>query len=370
MLTTQRRQFTRYDINLATTMSMDGASFVQCLIRDVCAGGLFIALQPYKGIDALSIQQQILVHFSMKLNHDDRNFSLHVKIVHIDSNGIGVAFNGDSEFFFNALAKEAQTNSVEVDKPILPNSLSKQKRLEANLTSLSKEVLPLIIDNFFKHAEQEIQQVTKVADNYHSQVTLLDTFTNIKISKNRLFEDFNNLSYQINLLAPSLVIDQFSVAPKKSQLSLVEKNDFEDWLNLLPIIRNLETLFESRLNVIHQQMAFILETDKDKVVNPFSPKKLCENFRDTLSKFEKNERGKKWLYSLYGEILTKQLPAIYNKIDTIFHNYKEQKKTKTPTPNSKEIPKIEKEISDHLDHSLPLSPASTKTYPSNKSISN
>ena len=364
MLTTQRRQFTRYDINLATTMTIEGANFVQCLIRDICAGGLFIALQPYKGLDALSIQQQILVHFSMKLNHDDRNFSLHVKIVHIDSNGIGVAFNGDSEFFFNALAKEAQTNSVEVDKPILPNSLlSKQKRLEADLTSLSKEVLPLIIDNFFKYAEQDIQQVTKVADNYHSQVTLLDTFTNIKISKNRLFEDFNNLSYQINLLAPSLVIDQFSIAPKKSQLSLVEKNDFEDWLNLLPIIRNLETLFESRLNVIHQQMAFILETDKNKVVNPFSPKKLCENFRDTLSKFEKNERGKKWLYSLYGEILTKQLPAIYNKIDTIFHNYNEQRKTKTPTPNSKKTPKIEKEISDHNDHSDPLTPASTKPNP-------
>lgn len=360
MLTTQRRQFKRYDINLATTMTMDGASLNQCLIRDVCAGGLFIALQPYKGIKTLSIQQQILVHFSMKLNHDDRNFSLHVKIVHIDSNGFGVAFNGDSEFFFNALANEVQTNSVEVDKPILPNSLSKQKRLEADLTSLSKEVLPLIIDDFFKHAEQEIQQVTKVAENYHSQVTLLDTFTNIKISKNRLFEDFNNLSYQINLLAPSLVIDQFSVAPKKSQLSLVEKKDFEDWLNLLPIIRNLETLFESRLIVIYQQMAFILETDKDKVVNPFSPKKLCENFRDTLSKFEKNERGKKWLYTLYGEILTKQLPAIYNKIDTIFHNYNEQRKTKTPTPNSKIIPKIEKEISDHTH---PLTPASTKPNP-------
>jgi len=345
MLTSQRRQFKRYDINLATTMTIEGANFVQCLIRDVCAGGLFIALQPYKGIEALSIQQQILVHFSMKLNHDDRNFSLQVKIVHIDSNGFGVAFNGDSDFFFQALANEAQTNSVVVgiDKPILPNSLPKQKRLEADFTSLSKKVFPVIIDSFFIHVEQEIQQVPEVAENYHSQVTLLDTYTNLKLSKNKLFEDFNNLSYQINLLAPSLVIDQFSVAPKESLLSLVEKNDFEDWLNLLPIIRNLEALFESRLNPIHLKMAFILETDKDKVVNPFSPKKLCENFRDSLSKIEKNELGKKWLYSLYGEILIKQLPSIYNDIDTVFLNYKEQRNTKAITPNTESKLKIHQE---------------------------
>ena len=351
MLASQRRQFKRQEINLATTITMDGTSFVQCLIRDVCAGGLFIALQQYKGIETLSAQQKILVHFSVNLDHDDKDFSLQVKIVHIDPNGFGVAFEGDSEFFFNALAKEAQTNIVSpnFDKQDSLNSLSKQKRLERDFTTISKKALPIIIHNFYRNAEEKIQSAANDAENYHARIALLDTFTNLKISKNKLFENYCNFSYQFTLFAPSLIIGQPSITSTKSELSLVEKNDYEDWLNLLPVIRNLEALFEPRLNSIQEKLALILKEDKNEIVNPFSPTKLCENFRACLNSIEENELERNWLYALYGETLTKQLPNIYKKIETIFLEYRVQKETKE-LPNKKRVnSKAKQAIHHHSD---------------------
>jgi len=347
-----RRQFKRYDINLATKMTVDGDSFVSCQIRDACVGGLFITFQQYKGIKALSVQQQILVHFSINLDHDDKDFKLQVKIVHIDSNGFGIAFEGDSDIFFNILTKEAQKKVAppNTDKLRRLTSLSEQKKLEADFTSLSKEVLPIIIRNFFNHTEKNIQQAADEAEDYHTRVTLLDTFTNLKVNKKQLTNDFCKFSDPVTLLIPSLITGLPSNTSPEAQLTLVKKNDFEDWLNLLPIIRNLETHFESRLNSIQEKISLVFEVDTNEVINPFNPALLCENFRDNLGIIEKNEQGKSWLYSIYGKILTDILPHIYKKIDAIFLKYKIQEKAKELKEKKRINSKSRQAIRDQFDY--------------------
>ncbi len=319
MLDTQRRQSERHDINLTSSMSVDGARFVECMIRDISKGGVFIDV-PHNGIGALSLQQQLLLHFSVNLDQDDRDFSLDVKIAHIDGKGFGVTFSGNADPFFKALTKRSQLkNKVSSEK-----SLTLQK-LDSEFSSLSQEVFPLIIDGFFKKAENTIEQAVKTSEDYHTHVTLLDTFTNLKINKIKILNSFCNSTLQDIQLKPSSILEQSSKkVSDESILSLVEKDDFEDWLNLLPIIRNLEGVFQSQLTSSQEKIAFILRLEVNQVANPFSPKYLCERFRDTLSKIEDSERGKNWLYDIYGEILSEHLPSTYKKLNSILLNYQKQ----------------------------------------------
>lgn len=321
MLDTQRRQSERHDINLTSSMSVDGAHFVECMIRDISKGGLFIDV-PHNGVGALSLQQQLLLHFSVDLDQDERDFSLDVKIAHIDGKGFGfgVAFSGNADLFFKALSKSSQPkNNVSSEK-----SLTLQK-LDTEFSSLSQEVFPLIMDGFFKKAENTIEQAVKTSEDYHTHVTLLDTFTNLKINKIKILNSFCNSNLQDIQLKPSSILEQSSKkVSDESILSLVEKDDFEDWLNLLPIIRNLEGVFQPQLTASQEKIAFILRLEADQVANPFSPKYLCERFRDILSKIEDSEQGKNWLYDIYGDILSEHLPPTYKKLDSILFKYQKQ----------------------------------------------
>jgi diguanylate cyclase (GGDEF)-like protein len=349
MSTSKRRRYTRYEINLAATLVADNSSFIQCVIRDFCSGGMFIEVKQGKGLHSLKQNQIIQVQFITKLDQGEEEFSLEVQIMHIKSIGIGVAFEGNSEQAFKVLKKQIQNSLglAGVERRNNLESQAKQDKLETDLSSLMKEAFSSIIDKYYSHIKLKLAEVIEKGGGYQEQRILNDAITNFKINKEVFVESFCSVTDQDSSLLSSSPFNQIDETQAESCLSLVEKNDFEDWLNLSSIIRHLETLFEGELKSLQDKMGYILEVDSNILLNPLCPAKLCDRFRDTLSEIEENDLTKRSMYVLFEETLINYLSELYGKMDAILLANGAPKKLEGVSRSFKKIAPGTSPIIDH-----------------------
>ena len=189
---------------------------------------------------------------------------------------------------------------------------------------------------------KKIEESRANSENYHEQVILQDTAANLKINKETLFNNFCKGSGQrISLISSSSIIEETNETQEESSLSLVEKDDFEDWLNLSEIIRSLEAVFEADLDSLLNKLAFILKVDKSLLVNPISPAIICGLFRDALIDIEENELTKSWLYTAFGETLTSLLSSLFSKMDTILFKHGAPEKLVFVRTNNQKVKNID-----------------------------
>ncbi len=349
MSTSKRRRYTRYEINLAATLVADNSSFIQCVIRDFCSGGMFIEVKQGKSLHSLKQNQIIQVQFTTNIDPGEEKFSLEVQIMHIKSMGVGVAFERSSEQAFKVLKKQIQ-NSLRgggVNRRNNPERQAKQDKLETDLSSLMEEAFSLIIVNYYSHIKLKLADVIEKGGSYQEQLILTDAITNFKINKKSILESFCSVTDRDSSLLSSSSFDQIDESQVESNLSLVEKNDFEDWLNLSSIIRHLETLFEGDLKSLQDKMGYILEVDSNILLNPLCPAKLCDRFRDTISEIEENDLTKRSMYILFEETLIKCLSELYGKMDAILLANGAPKKLKGVSRPFKKIAPGTSSIIDH-----------------------
>ena len=315
MSTAKHRQFVRYEINLIASIVIDSTNSIQCVIRDFCSAGLFLELQPQTlHSDNLKPQQKIKVLFSTKDDDATEDISIDAKIMHIRANGIGVLFKASSQTAYKTLKKESLNSfrATSAANRRNPGNLSKKKNLEADLHSLLREALPIMIQSFTHHTETKLAKDITQVKNLELNTSLQNAFSNLKISEDVLFERFCTVSQDTTpLTLPPPVQDE----ENDSELSLIDKPNFEDWLNLSSIIINLESLYKEQLDQLQKKIAHILTIDKNSAINPASPAELCNKLRSCLSTVTENAGIKSTLYTLFEATLVEFLPDLYEKMD-------------------------------------------------------
>lgn len=324
MTGSKRRRHTRFEINQAATVVVDRLGIsLRCMIRDFCSGGLFIELQ--RGVSTSTLQQHQIVdvRFVANTEQGEKTFNQSAKVMHINSIGIGVAFEQDSKAVFNALigiAQQAKGMDVK-DRFTSRETLEQQQKLETEIRLLLKETYPRILNHFIKLVGKKQKEAVEKGGHFHYQTLLADVQTNLKINKESVRNSFCRVTESdVRLLIPDTDFEQIDETRADSQLSLIDKNDFEDWLNLSTIIRNLDARFELPLNSMLEKMAHVLGVDKHLIFNPFCPAKLCDRFRDTLTEIENDDHKKRCLYIIYEETLISELEQLYQQIDQILVN--------------------------------------------------
>ena len=319
----QLRQYIRYEIELIATLVINNAQSEQCTIRDFCSKGLFLEFQQINCHELLVSQQKIKILFSVSQNSGTEDFSLDAEVMNIRANGIGVAFISNAEIVFEALKQESKNTfslSSAQNRRSNPITLSKQKNLEADLQSLLRETLAPIIRRFLQHTEQELSKTEQQHKDIEYSTAVEDAINNLAIHREALAEKFCNVSEKTAYITIPAATEILNEEPESS-LALIEKKDFEDWLNLSTIIRSLESLYESPLNQIQIKLAYIIAVEKNQVINPVSPEKLAGKFRESLFNIELNPRVRQTLYNIFEATLLDFLPELYEKMDTILLGY-------------------------------------------------
>ena len=326
-----RRRYIRYNIELEATLILEESIQVQCVIQDFCYGGLFLGFK--QSIAGLSFPEHknIKIHFSINPVYGWEKFELDAKIKHVSSkiryicaNGIGVAVEKMPASAFNALKKEAniRAKTVSFDRRSSSKDKLNQDNFKKEIKKMLNEQLPQLLDQFFECLWEELTKTKEYSAHVMRRSLVADLIITLKSSRESIISEFcSSILLEVDHISDYHHKKDAETATDGSTLALIEKEDFEDWLNLSSIIRKLKNHYEHPIYQLEGKLSYVFGIPANAINNPIRPAILCDIFREIILQFNLDNNAKIMLYTVFGEILTNSLSDLYDQFDKVLVNY-------------------------------------------------
>jgi len=326
-----QRRHLRYAIALPSILiGKDKA--VPCRIVDFCMGGFFLEVDKSGDfLKMLSAKQRVLVRFVVQTND---TFEVDAEIVHVKPSGVGVAVDHMPPLAYSALLKESRTGG----KSQKSGSVSKSARevekahFEKRFLEFLTANIPLLLNEFFQslHSNIVLYNSQKL---YFANQSQLDDFISDWVERRQAIIDAisESVCSQVEYIEEKksnkneFVIDSAS-------MQLVDKNEFEDWLNISAIIRELDTQFEASLNAINWQLARIYGHSVSASNNPLRPSVLCDSFRELTLSLTMNNDLNLMVYKVFHATLRSGLPELFQRVQDFLQGQSALSRELQPTP--------------------------------------
>jgi len=333
------RKSPRYGISLnALVHPTVGRSWL-CIIKDYCERGMLLVEQEggrgRKGIPGISPGETVGIHFNVPLARKDQHFRLEGKIVRVMDSGVGISFtHGMAADVTDALAafsqkkpvktaqfrpRREQESASETKKTVTAAQKSKSgKSSEKNLSRAKKspfstgdlqpsdckkivveirkgvaKVLPEMTSAIFKYMDAELLEMAKDAKSNAEQSEYFAAMSNLEKAKQTVSQQFvNDVLDQIDnprnletlLEERKQANDERKDAVKSVKLSLVNAEEFEDWLAVANIISRSERAYEKYLHELLARMGMIVDSWSHAEANPLGIAVCCHAFDDAIKK--------------------------------------------------------------------------------------
>ena len=351
----KRRRHIRYALEVEALLVIEGLPSLPCIILDFCTEGFFLGFKELN--PDITLNKDIKVQFALGEEQFRQKFEISAKVVHVTPTGLGVAIENMPASTLNALTKVSDNDAkiiLQDQRRSSPNQLNLVNFKNALKKTLSREV-PNFLDGFFESISEVVQNANEHTAYFSNQFELDDFITSLKINQASFIKIYSSL-----LISQVDYITQHNhknddIFNADMSLSLVEKDDFEDWLNMSEVIRKLTNHFEDRINQLIRELNQVIGYTGSNINNPISPAVLCDCFRETILQLEIDKRLNKILYQSFGTIVFNGLFNLYEHVENVAKNYKStDKRPHTPIINAKEresqqTPKTHNKIKKHLN---------------------
>jgi diguanylate cyclase (GGDEF)-like protein len=321
---TKNRRYIRYAIDLEATLVLEKAEPIQCVIQDFCSAGFFLGFRQPRYDLSFPSNKKIKIKFSVDLDHDSENFELEAQIMHATPSGLGVYVEKMPVAAFLALKQEAFNVSEKKESEsntISPSDLH-QDKLKAQIKKWLDEEMSLLLSKFFERLGEDFKQAKESTASFMDRSALEDLVTHLKLSEETISSEFcNSIFLEVDGITNKNENDDVIKSAESSKLELIEKEDFEDWLNLSSVIRNLGKHYEDRINQIEGKLSHVFGNPAWQIKNPISPAILCDNFRELILQLKLENNINLNLYKIFGNALTENLAAIYDRFDKLLLSF-------------------------------------------------
>jgi len=265
-----RRAHIRYPVHINAMISNADQLPQPCFIRDYCEGGMFLSIDnPTK----FSVASTLSVQFAVPIDQNTQQYQLKANAARVFEHGIGITFiDPDAKIIalLNQLVRQTQSASIS-QHTLAPQNQTLIQALSTlthqHVNQLFQVFCKAAEDAFFSEAEQARDNVTQ--NQYFDALTQLNKGQNkAKIRFIQMSED--NFTH-IERLQPT----PSKYTAKNPSLSLIQKNDFEDWLVISSITAKVESIFRKPLDDLHSQLSQLYQQDIHDSNNPIGPAAIC-----------------------------------------------------------------------------------------------
>ncbi|MDD2737705.1 MAG: DUF1631 family protein [Methylomonas lenta] len=325
----KRRRHIRYAIEIEALLVIEAATPLPCIILDFCTEGFFLGFKELN--PTITLNKEIKVQFSLGAEQYRQMFEIDAKVVHVTPTGLGVAVENMPVSALNALIKATDNDATIIlqdQRRSSPNKLNLVNFKNLLKKTLDKE-LPLLLEDFFVSVGEDVRIANDHTGYFTNLYELDDFITGLKSSQTSFISIYSILVIsQVDYITENNHKND-DIFNADMSLSLVEKDDFEDWLNMSEVIRKLTNHFEERTNQLIRELNRIIGYSSSPINNPISPAVLCDCFRETLLQLDVDKRINKTLYQSFGKTVFNGLYPLYDQVEKASKQYKSADK-KTP----------------------------------------
>lgn len=327
----ERRRYKRYEINLNAIVAFEGAMpyamddtfTLKCNILDFCTHGLFLEIR--KSFLDLShlLNQKAKVLFPVVSEQGKRYARVDAQVVRIGPKGIGVAFERISESVFRALMRKSRVqHQVEAKKQnAVIDKVIRQEPFKVSINRLIDDQVPIVTETFFKRVRQDLELGASQSQHFKEESIYLDAIRDLRFYQTAISQEFRRtIASRMDFLRISTMGDEPGESNGLS-LSLIDKDDFEEWLNISISTKKIATQFEALLGPIAYKLSHVTGIPLQDLNNPLSPVNLFESFKHSIGSIEGIVPVKQTLYKAFESALIEQLPELYQAFDILLNAY-------------------------------------------------
>ena len=176
-----------------------------------------------------------------------------------------------------------------------------------------------ICDRFLERTDDVLFLAARDADNNVDETRFLDGQREIRKRRDKVREEVPaKIELGISILGnPLSDQDKEPESIGLSDLSLVDKEDFEEFLAVSEIVSELEPEFSEPLFALSRRFTYLANRELDTASIPIGPSILCNALADSLKGLQSDSRIIKRIYEVLHEVMSGNLGPFYEEINAL-----------------------------------------------------
>lgn len=312
----EARRHQRLSIAKTARLHLEGLAPERCEIRDVCPSGMFVTLTERTSSGLIPTGARIEIQFN---GTDQRHALVHRvngEVVRVTAEGLGIFV---AQFPSAALAAlstghERKPSKRGADSPCVVTIADPAQILEAFRGCL-RSFLETTLEDFFSLAADVLSERSQMASDFaemskfgDARHLLAQSQPDIQVALvGRIHEEFSRLSTS----------SDDEGRPTSMPLSIVGKDEFDDWLNLSAVIYGLDLQFRSLLTPIEQRLSRLAGQALSGKASPAGPELLCRALSNLLQELALPPDTRSLLYQLFGAALARHYPPFSEQAERV-----------------------------------------------------
>ncbi len=304
-----RRYARRATLQTAKIRFGDGVA-IPSEIRDYCQTGLYVFFSgegtPDAAIPAL-VGTPVRVEFG--------GFKCSGSVAHVSPGGVGVFVATMPAGAL--LALRTVGGSLSRAEPVRAGSgLNNQQTqaLQTECTNLFRTFLGAVIQDFFQRSIERLSEADQDELSFLERSRFEYGAQELAQRRSQIEDDFfNAIRDRIQNIGPAA--DPASEKPSKNKLALVDEGEFEDWLNLSAVIKQVEGHIALELDVFEPRYSRLVGQSVDRKNNPFGPEMIGRTFQGAIQTLDFSNSMRTVLYKALGQALLSRIPNLYKQFN-------------------------------------------------------
>lgn len=315
----EQRLQRRFEVLQAARLKTASGQELACEIHDFCLGGMFLKFDnPRDGAATAAGMQEgdgVEISFTPPPSISPQTFHLKARLARREPNGVGVAFIGtpiDATRTLNKIAANLRTQRM-IGKRYQGGD---GKQLQENCRTLLVQALKDTLDEFYEQIETHLSAAAAKLTNFAERNDLMAASDQIRINEasarrgveQRVLESIEALLKPRRKPEP---------ARDKKSLSIVQTDEFEDWLNLTAEINKLESRFGVELAALEPRLEKLYGRPIDRSTNPYAPSVIEHAVKAVFENMPLPIKARQVVYVTMREALAHPLGELYQQLDGI-----------------------------------------------------
>lgn len=310
-------------------MTLASGREIECDIADFCLGGLFLKFAS-SGKDGAWIEEQkdttVRIAFTPAAGLDGKPQEFAARLVRQSESGVGVTFDEPPVAALLALNKVAAASRNQKTNIRLYGSEDINELKQLCKTRLKQAVE----DSFARFGEliiPRLEGASTTAKSILEQQELLDALWQIHPAIGDVQSRCQNMVLsRLESFGAGKEIDGRDAA----DLSIVEKDDFEDWLSIAAVNNRLNDRFSRELAILELRLEKVYGFALDMKNNPLAPAMICNGVRQAFADMPLALEVRRIVYAAMQEALEEPLAALYENLLKALPEVERERKLAAP----------------------------------------
>lgn len=307
----ERRASPRQPIKLAAQIVLEPEQPWPCQIADFCAEGLFIR---YSGETARKLEKSLARSGSNELIvrfrsvDGKKRHELTVRVARHIEGAMGVLFTRANPDALDAMLQQCGASRSQERSALKPPSEKVQFVLRQCAKTLIQHIEPLMESCFISMTEA-LKKAAQGASNDQQANDYMDTAGQIGVRQRAVWHRM------LQALESPLKPERKGVPG--AELSLVDKNEFEDWLTIKVMVTKADTLYRGDLLQLKMRLDKLSVSNATGHQNPLGPSLICEAFRLGVQHLKATRSAVKVCLRAFETSVLQELEPLYTDLNQV-----------------------------------------------------